>query len=451
MAAKAKKISGFPEWLPQEKIIEDQLISEAKSIYESHGFISIETPAVELVETLTAKGVVNKEIYGLHRLAAEESEKKAELGLHFDLTVPFARYVATHFNDLVFPFRRYQLQKAWRGERPQKGRFREFYQFDADIVARDTLPISCDAEVVTLLTKCLQSFNIGTPQIFLNNRKLLVGYYEGLGISEEVAPSVISVIDKLDKIGVEGAEKLLFELSLDPDTISSILEFSSHTIQIKDFNSFAKKLEIKNTLMEEGVQELVGISDLLLPNVSQNVSVKLQIARGLDYYTGTIVESAIAEYPDFGSVGSGGRYDGLVSQYLSRNLPGVGVSLGISRIMDLVVRNKIRECSKQSQAEICIVVENEDNRPEILIIAEFLREHGYNTEVFYRAPKLGKQIENAAKKGIPHVFFPDKLFLEKVKNSDHKDTKAFEKSLKGEIKNLVSGEQRSIEGLKGLL
>ncbi|MCB0330909.1 MAG: ATP phosphoribosyltransferase regulatory subunit, partial [Bdellovibrionales bacterium] len=254
--AKAKGISGFPEWLPQERLLEQEIIEKVRKIYESHGFVPIETPAVELIETLTSKGEVDKEIYALHRLAAEEGEE-AELGLHFDLTVPFARYVAAHFNDLVFPFKRYQLQKVWRGERPQKGRFREFYQFDIDIVARDMLPLACDAEVVSVLTKVLKELGVGTPIIKLNNRKLLIGYYQGLGLDDATVQKVIAIIDKMEKIGEEEVMRLLSELPIPAGAREKILQFSLPKVAAKDFASFISTVDLLSNLAEEGAAELV--------------------------------------------------------------------------------------------------------------------------------------------------------------------------------------------------
>ena len=402
--AKVKKISGFPEWLPEEKLLEEEIISRIQALYASHGFVPIETPAVELIETLTSKGVVDKEIYALKRLAATE-EEDAELGLHFDLTVPFARYVALHFNDLVFPFKRYQLQKVWRGERPQKGRFREFYQFDVDIVARDTLPLACDAEVVTILTKALVQLGVGTPLVKLNNRKLLVGYYQGLGLDDETAGKVISIIDKLDKIGEEEASKLLSELSIDGKAKDKILEFATPKVSADSFRSFIESYELGSALAEEGAGELVELLSLVPAGLRSSVEVHLQIARGLDYYTGTIVESEIKEFPEFGSVGSGGRYEDLVSRYLSKKVPGVGVSLGLTRLMDLILKNDLLPKPAQSTSDVLLTVMNEEERPKTEEFAEELRAVGISVEVFFRSPKLGKQIDYADKKGISHVVF----------------------------------------------
>ncbi|MCI5064186.1 histidine--tRNA ligase [bacterium] len=402
--AKKKGISGFPEWLPEQKRLEDELIRRVRALYESHGFVAIETPAVELIETLTSKGVVDKEIYALRRLAAE-GESEAELGLHFDLTVPFARYVAAHFNDLVFPFKRYQLQKVWRGERPQKGRFREFYQFDIDIVARDTLPLACDAEVISVLGKALLALEIGTPRLKLNNRKLLVGYYEGLGVPETEIPAVISIIDKLEKIGEGEAARLLSELPLGDSERQRILEFSTHRIAGADFKSFVEGCDLGSELAEEGAEELVTILALVPEQLLPYIEVQLQIARGLDYYTGTIVESEIVEHPEFGSVGSGGRYEDLVSKYLSKKVPGVGVSLGLTRIMDLILRNDLLPLPSQSPCRVLVTVLNEAERPAAESFGESLRSEGVSTEVFFRSPKLGKQIDYAHKKGIPYVVF----------------------------------------------
>jgi histidyl-tRNA synthetase len=208
--AKPSKISGFPEWLPEQKIAEDLIISKIKAIYESYGFVPIETPAIELLTTLGSKGVIDKEIFTVQRLKADGASE-AELGLHFDLTVPLARYVAQHDHELSFPFKRYQLQKVWRGDRPQKGRFREFYQFDIDIIGRNDLPVACDAEVLSVVGLVMNEFDVGGYQLRINNRKLLAGLYESIGLDGEGAKKAITAVDKLLKIGA-GFERIVFLL-----------------------------------------------------------------------------------------------------------------------------------------------------------------------------------------------------------------------------------------------
>jgi histidyl-tRNA synthetase len=427
--AKKKGISGFPEWLPQEKRLEDEIIAKVKVIYESHGFTPIETPAVELLETLTSKGVVDKEIYALRRYAAEEGEV-SDLGLHFDLTVPFARYVAEHLNDLVFPFKRYQLQKVWRGERPQKGRFREFYQFDVDIVARDVLPLACDAEVVTVLAKVLRAVGVGTPLLKVNNRKLLIGFYQGLGIEEGVIPKVVALIDKLDKLGEGEVTRLLSELPLTASQREEILAFAAPKLTHGEVEGYLKGVSFNAALAEEGAEELVTVLNLIPEGLREYVQVHLQIARGLDYYTGTIVESEIQEFPEFGSVGSGGRYNDLVSNYLSQRVPGVGVSFGLTRMMDLILRNSLLPLPAQSPAKALVAVMSEDVRIETESFAETLRERGVSCDVSARSPKLGKQIDYADKKGIPFVVF---LGEEKA------------------VKNIQTGEQTTFSSVDELM
>jgi len=416
--AKNKGISGFPEWLPAEKKLEDAVIAKIKRIYESHGFTPIETPAVELLETLSSKGEINKEIYAVQRLAAQ-SDSEPELGLHFDLTVPFARYVAMHFNELVFPFKRYQLQKSWRGERPQKGRFREFYQFDVDIVSRDELPLCCDAEVVTVLAKGLLALNIGTPCLELNNRKLLLGYFSGLGLSDDIARQAISVIDKLDKIGESEAAQQIEALSVSSSARDRILEFVAPTVPLDQLASVLSQVSLNSAMAEEGAEELLTVASLIPKSVRDHIVVRFQIARGLDYYTGTIVESKITEFPEFGSVGSGGRYEDLVSKYLSKNVPGVGISIGLTRLMDLIIREKLLPLPQLSSARVLVTVLNEEVRKEAEEFAEALRVDGVSCEVFFRSPKLGKQIDYADKKGIPfEVFLEAENSVKKIQTGE---------------------------------
>jgi len=221
--AKISNISGFPEWLPDQKLVEERIIAQIRQIYSSFGYTPIETPAVELLSTLASKGVVSKEIYALHRAQEQEDDgkKESQLALHFDLTVPFARYVAQHNGELSFPFRRYQVQKVWRGDRPQKGRAREFYQFDLDVVGRDTLPLCLEAEVLSAFDRAWCAIGVPGHRIRINNRKILLGFYSSLGLNEEQRVSAIRIVDKIDKIGAKGVQS---ELVKDPSITEAIAE-----------------------------------------------------------------------------------------------------------------------------------------------------------------------------------------------------------------------------------
>lgn len=405
--SKLRNISGFPEWLPEQRLAELEVAEAVKRVYELHGFTPIETPAVELVSTLTAKGVVDKEIYGLVRLR-EEASGTPELGLHFDLTVPFARYVAQHFNDLDFPFRRYQMQKVWRGERPQKGRFREFYQIDADIVARDELPLACDAEVLTVLERAFAAVGLVRYELRLNNRRLLRGLYASLGIPEEKRAQAIAIVDKLDKIGADGVRsELLGELGLAETVVSDLIKSTEISFPASDFPAGLPESAKQDPLFAEGAEELKSILDLVPEQSQAAMVIDLSLARGLDYYTGVVVEVHLPDYPEFGSAGSGGRYDDLASQFTSQKLPGVGVSFGLSRFMELAFSEGLIEGGPKTPSRVLVAVYSEDQRTRCQEVAEVLRSSGVPTEVFARSPKLGKQIDFAAKKGIPYVAFVD--------------------------------------------
>jgi len=405
--SKLKNISGFPEWLPEQKLVEDRLIARVRRIYESFGFTPIETPGVELLSTLSSKGEVDKEIYTVRRLAAGEDDQET-LGLHFDLTVPFARYVAQHFNSLVFPFKRYQLQKVWRGERPQKGRFREFYQFDIDIIARDTLPLACDAEVISVLNQVFSELNAGKHTIRINNRKVLLGIYSSLGLSPAQAKQVVVAVDKVGKVGRKGLIKDLTEnIGLELLNAEKIADLAEVKINPSEVEYILSSLDIEDKLFKAGKDELLELLAYFSSETLKNVQVDLSLARGLDYYTGVIVEVVLDDYPNFGSLASGGRYDDLASEFINKKLPGVGVSFGLTRFLDLAFSNKIFGVDAKTPAKVFVTVLNEEQRLLCNSVADRLRKCGVNTEVSFTTQRIGKQIDYADAKKIPFVLFVD--------------------------------------------
>ncbi|NNE08937.1 MAG: histidine--tRNA ligase [Gemmatimonadetes bacterium] len=431
--AKVRNISGFPEWLPEQKIVEEALIGRVRAVYESFGFAPIETPAVELYSTLAAKGGEEKEIYALRRAAAgpdEAGEKDDALALHFDLTVPLARYVAQHLNDLVFPFKRYQLQKVWRGERPQKGRFREFYQLDIDVIARDVLPLAADAEVVTVLDHALAALALGEHGIRLNNRKILQGLYESFGLDSQARAAAIATVDKLDKIGEEGVRDV-FRAADEIDDVMADRILETTTLRAAPAEALAKlrAMGVANALFDEGVDELERVIELVPSDARKRLVVDLSLARGLDYYTGTIFEAYLDGQPEFGTVASGGRYDDLASQFTNKKLPGVGASIGLTRLMDLAFQKKLVETGRKSPARALIAIFDESERAACNAVADEVREHGVACEVALKKAKLGKQMQYADAKGIEYVLFV---------NAETKTVEA---------KELASGEQKEIEDL----
>jgi histidyl-tRNA synthetase len=427
--AKPSKISGFPEWLPEQKIAEDKLIGAIKRIYESYGFVPIETPAVELLTTLGSKGVIDKEIFAVKRLRAEGSDE-AELGLHFDLTVPLARYVAQHEHELAFPFKRYQIQKVWRGDRPQKGRFREFYQFDIDIIGRNDLPLACDAEVLSVVGLVMNEFSVGGYEIRINSRKLLAGLYEAIGLNGEARKKAIIAVDKLLKIGADGVSRELGEIpGIEPAMIQTILASTKLRCRAGDLAQSVATLGVNSEAITQGVSELETICSLLPESVLANVVIDVSLARGLDYYTGVIVEVGLLKYPEFGTVISGGRYDNLASEFTDQKLPGVGVSIGLTRLMELLFSEKLVDTSKKSPSQVLVTVYAEQDRAHCNKVAHELRSHGVATEVYFKAPKLGKQIEYAEQRGMRYVLFIDGA------------TKAVQ------VKDLVTKEQTPVSSL----
>lgn len=403
---KITPISGFPEWLPEQKIAEERIISIVRSVYESFGFVPIETPAVEQLETLGSKGVIDREIYVVKRYHAED-DQEASLGLRFDLTVPFARYVAQHLSDLIFPFKRYQLQRVWRGERPQKGRFREFYQFDIDVIARDELPLCLDAEVLTAISKAFAEMNVGASVMLLNSRKILHGCYAALGVADDIVRrKVITAVDKLHKIGPDGVrEELARECSMSSSEIDRVLALTNIRATPAAMRNTLAALDVEDVRFAEGVREMEQLFELIPPAHHAAMQVDLSLARGLDYYTGVVFEVQLKEHPQFGTVASGGRYDDLASQFTNQKLPGVGGSIGITRLMELLFTAKLVETARRTTAVALVTVASEQERRECNQLADTLRTLGINTEVYFKSPKLGKQIEFADTKGIPYVFF----------------------------------------------
>ena len=400
---KPRAITGFPEWLPQERIVEQRWMDSIRRVFESYGYCSIETPSVEEIDVITAKGEVDKEIYVIERLHQDENAKsEARLALHFDQTVPLARYVAQHFNDLVFPFKRYQMQKVWRGERPQMGRMREFYQCDIDVINVDNLPISFDAEVAGVCYEAIQSLNIGRVQLRINNRKILMGFLDSLNITDKV--SVTRAVDKLEKIGPEKVTAEITSLGINADTAASILKLSG----VKGNAEAVRSIKAENEIMQEGIAELAFVLDNL-SHLGEGVVADLSIVRGLDYYTGTVYETQLLDVPDFvGSVCSGGRYDDLAGGYINKHLPGVGISIGFSRLFD-VMRQKHPEklgIGPKGPADILMVLPSEEERGHANSTARALRERGFKVEMYHAARKIPDQLKYADKKEIPFVWFP---------------------------------------------
>lgn len=397
------KLSGFPEYLPAERQLELALTDHLRSTFELHGFASVETRAVETMETLTRKGEIDKEVYVLKRLHAEAGDDSG-MGLHFDLTVPFARYVVENAGKLAFPFRRFQIQKVWRGERPQQGRFREFVQADIDIVGDGTLPFHFDVEVARVMAEALAGAPLGNVEFVLqiSNRKVLEGFYLGLGIADTTA--VMQIVDKLDKLPGEKITELLIESGLTAKQAELCLALAGICTTDTSFVDQVRALGIEHDLLSEGLSELAAVVEGCAGIAGVTVTADLRIARGLDYYTGTVFETRMTGYESLGSVCSGGRYDQLASSG-KRTYPGVGISLGVSRLLAPLIAAGLTT-SRPVPSAVYIAVDDEQTRATSDLIAQKLRSRGVPCEVAATASKFGKQIRSAERRGIPFVWFP---------------------------------------------
>lgn len=401
--------SGFPENLPSEQIVEDSLKSTIKNVAELYGYCHLETTSVEYMDTLSSTGDVSKEIYTIGRAKAEgegESES-AQRGLHFDLTVPFARYVAQNQGDLWFPYRRYQIQKVWRGERPQKGRFREFYQADVDVVARENLAIAFDAEIALVMATILDSFGIGPVTMHINNRKFLNGIFKSLNIED--INETLQIIDKLDKIGEQEVRKLLYEkVKIETSVADELFKIISKKIKSEEVVHFMESISSSNTVLDEGKTEVCEIFKILVNCKSfSNVSFVFnpRIARGLDYYTGTVYETTVDGLEHYGSICSGGRYADLASRFTNQKLPGVGMSIGLTRLITILKEEKLKEFVTKTKNDIAICLINEERLLPSLITSEELRKHKVNVEVNYKhTTSLGKQLEQFKERDIPFAL-----------------------------------------------
>ncbi|WP_114856067.1 histidine--tRNA ligase [Brachybacterium sp. YJGR34] len=409
--AKISALSGFPEWLPAERLVEQHVIDVFREVAELHGFSGIETRAVEPLEQLVRKGEIDKEVYVLRRLQAEDApgedagtDPSRTLGLHFDLTVPLARYVLEHQNDLAFPLRRFQIQKVWRGERPQDGRFREFYQADLDVVGQDTLPGHVEAEVAVVMAEILDRLPLPAFTIHANTRRLSEGFFRSLGLADHTA--VLRVLDKLPKIGPEAVrEQLLTEAGADPEQARACLEFAAIRTRDASFGERVRALGGSGKMVEQGIAELTAVIERVEQAVPGVILADLSIARGLDYYTGTVFETFLSGHESLGSICSGGRYDSLAADN-RHTYPGVGLSIGLSRLVSRMLSADLVRASRPVPTCVLVSVADEEHRGASEAVARTLRGRGIACEVAPTAAKLGKQIRYADRRGIPFVWFP---------------------------------------------
>ena len=441
--AKGASLSGFPEWLPQERVVEQQVMDTLRSIFELHGFLGIETRAVEKGSSLLKKGETSKEIYLLSRLQdlGNENDEPVEerLGLHFDLTVPLSRYVVENSGAIAFPFKRWQIQKVWRGERPQEGRFREFVQADIDVVGNGDLPSHYEVDVPLIMVEALEQLRAyGLPKatVHANNRKLSEGFYRGVGLTD--IEGVLREIDKLDKIGADEVSRLLQEeCGASADQAAACLQLAE--LSAADGSELREKFDAlceaqgvdkdgeAYALALDGLNTLGMIVDEAAAIRPGAVIADLKIARGLDYYTGSVYETFLEGVSSLGSVCSGGRYDNLATQG-KKTYPGVGLSIGLSRLVSHMLGSAQASASRISPAAVLVAVWDEEHRAQSNAIAHALRSRGIATDVAPTAAKLGKQIKYADRLGIPYVWIPSTL-------DDNGENTA------EEVKNIITGEQ----------
>ncbi|MEV4269492.1 histidine--tRNA ligase [Micromonospora aurantiaca (nom. illeg.)] len=404
--SKPTPISGFPEWTTAQRMIEQFVLDRIRATFELYGFAPLETRSVEPLDQLLRKGDTAKEVYLLRRLQADADGPTGDdaLGLHFDLTVPFARYVLENAGKLQFPFRRYQIQKVWRGERPQEGRYREFLQADIDIVDRDTLPAHYEAEMPLVIGDALRSLPIPPVRIQVNNRKICEGFYRGIGLTD--AEAALRAVDKLDKIGPAGVTELLASTAGASEAqAKAVLSLAEISAPDASFADAVRGLRVSDPLLDEGVAELTAVVETAAAHAPGLCVADLRIARGLDYYTGTVYETQMIGYERFGSICSGGRYDNLASSGNVR-FPGVGISIGVTRLLGLLFGAEALSVSRSVPTCVLVAVTAEEDRAASDAVAAALRSRGVPTEVSPSAAKFGKQIRYAERRGIPYVWFP---------------------------------------------
>ncbi|WP_063570713.1 MULTISPECIES: histidine--tRNA ligase [Luteibacter] len=410
----ARTMPGVLELLPLDQIAFQRMLDTIRRNYERFGFLPIETPVIEHSDVLLTKsgGETERQVYFVQStgaLGAAEKGGVPELALRFDLTVPLARYVAEHEHDLSFPFRRYQMQRVYRGERAQRGRFREFYQCDIDVIGKDSLSVRYDAEIPAVIYSVFRELNIGAFTIQLNNRKLMRGYFENLGVSDaEQQMLVLREVDKLDKRGADYVRETLtgeaFGLSAEvADKILAFVQVRSTSVD----DAFAKldALGTGSETFEQGRAELkevlAMIRDFDVPET--HFALNLSIARGLDYYTGTVYETTLNDHPGIGSICSGGRYENLAGQYTKSHLPGVGISIGLTRLY-WQLRDAGLISTAQSTVDVLVTQMDAAQLPAYLTLATELRNAGIATEVVLEGSKLGKQFKYADRAGIRFVI-----------------------------------------------
>lgn len=421
MKVQPRTLTGFMELLPNDQVLFNQMVAIIQKSYEKFGFLPLDTPIIEMSDVLLAKagGETEKQIYRFNK-------GENDLSLRFDLTVPLAKYVAQYYNDLPFPFRRYQIGKVYRGEKPQKGRFREFYQCDIDIIGDGELSIITDAEIPSVIYTTFQDLGFQDFTISINNRKILNGFFSHLNVSD-LSIDIMRIIDKIDKIGKEAVVGELSTLGITAEVSDKIIDFISIDGSTDEKISVLKELPIDNEVFCTGVNELAqvvsGIRSFGVPD--KFFTIDLKIARGLDYYTGTVYETFLDDYKKIGSVCSGGRYENLAEFYTDKKLPGVGISIGLTRLFYQLNEQNLIKAQKNSISDV-LVLPLGDDISTCLSIATYLRGLDINTEVYMADKKVKAKMKYANKLHIPYVI---------IVGEEERNSGMFS------LKNLNTGEQ----------
>ena len=423
-----RTLPGFMELLPQEQILFNQIKDTIKNNYEKFGFLPLDTPIIEDSNVLLAKagGETEKQIYRFNK-------GDNDLSLRFDLTVPLAKYVAKNYGNLAFPFKRYQIGKIYKGERAQKGRYREFYQCDIDIIGDVELSIINDAELPNIIYNTFKELDFGKFTISINNRKILSGLFESLDLSEKIA-DILRIIDKIEKIGTENVTKELEILNIENEKINKIIEFIKIEGTTDEKIKALESLNIQNETFIKGLNELREVVKYMrvfcIPD--DYFKIDLSIARGLDYYTGTVYETFLDEYRLLGSICSGGRYENLAEYYTDKPLPGVGISIGLTRLFYQLNEINIIKANKKSIADV-LIIPMTDNFEYITKVSNKLKSEGKNVQIYYEDKKIKTKFKYADKLQIPYVA---------VIGEDEEKRNTFT------LKNMQTGEQEEVK-MKG--
>ncbi|MBE6993195.1 MAG: histidine--tRNA ligase [Ruminococcaceae bacterium] len=422
---KPRTLAGFMELLPDRQLQMESMMQTLREVYGSYGFYPLDTPVLEASEVLLAKGGgdTEKQIYRF-------TKGDTDLSMRFDLTVPLAKYVAMNYGSLSFPFRRYQIGKVYRGERPQRGRYREFYQADIDIIGDGELDIKNEAEIPSIIYNTFVKMGLTRFKIKVNNRKVLSGFFNMLDCELEPM-DILRVIDKLDKIGLEKVMAELSEMGVSEKDQQMIAGFISRTGEPEEILEGLKEYEGRNELFDRGVRELGEVvrylGDFGVPR--ENFGIDLTIARGLDYYTGTVYETTLLDHPEIGSVCSGGRYDDLAGYYTNKKLPGVGISIGLTRLFFVLDDKKYISAAGAPSAVDLLVLPMSDDLSAPIAFARQMREQGLRTQIYYEGRKFKAKMAYADKLKAPYaaIFGDDEIAAQKVS-----------------LKNMQTGEQQTL-------